>query len=168
MMCPKSFVLDIMNVVYCRGPKIFLVWLYVNLVLNDGPIIMGITEQWWHWIKNFSTLKPNECLWHMVLGENVIFLIPQEIEVEITRDKPGKVLNFSYNKLKYFIVNLNVYMYLFSLSFFLLSNFIAELLAHLVQQIVNEVKLIGLIPFWLWWPWTAPLNLANRSCWVTP
>lgn len=40
---------------------------------------------------------------------------------------------------------MNIYMYL--VPFFLLGNLITDLLAQLVQQDINEVKLMGLIPF---------------------
>ena len=52
--------------------------------------------------------------------------------------------HFSYNKLIYFIASPNTHTYLFSLPFYLAGFY---LLAHLVQQYANEVKLMGLIPF---------------------
>ena len=58
----------------------------------------------------------------------------------------GKALNFSNNKRMYFIANLNN-THIFIQSLYLLSNLITDLLAHLLKQYVNEVKLMGLIPF---------------------
>ena len=39
------------------------------------------------------------------------------------------------------------YCYYICKGLYLLSNLITDLLAHLLKQYVNEVKLMGLIPF---------------------
>ena len=58
----------------------------------------------------------------------------------------GKALNFSNNKLMYFIASLNN-THIFIQSLYLLSSLITDFLAHLLKQYANEVKLMGLIPF---------------------
>ena len=66
----------------------------------------------------------------------------------------GKAFSFSNNKLMYFTVSLNN-THIFIQSLYLLSNLITDLLAHLLQQYANEVKLMGLIPF---------LDLVAMNC----